>query len=106
MLASDLEAFSTHLAVSIPDLIAIDLSLPEGGGAQLCQRLRANRRLDDVPLIVMSSAGERELAAACLRSGADDVLDKPFSQEEFSARLKNLLVWQSSIQAGPGSSAC
>ena len=72
-----------------PDLVVFDLALPELGGWQLLARIR---ELSDVPIMIVRSRGRSDLERVrALRSGADDVLDKPVQAEEFLARVERLL---------------
>jgi two-component system KDP operon response regulator KdpE len=68
-----------------PDLIVLDLGLPDLDGLEVCRRVRA---CSDVPIVVLSArAGERDKVAA-LDEGADDYVTKPFSPEELLARVR------------------
>jgi two-component system cell cycle response regulator len=65
-------ARSTH-----PDLMLLDLQLPDIGGLQVLERLRADPATRDLPVIVHSSSHRPDIRLAALRAGADDVLHKP-----------------------------
>jgi two-component system KDP operon response regulator KdpE len=68
-----------------PDLIVLDLGLPDLEGAEVCRRIRA---VSGVPIVVLSArAGENEKVAA-LDLGADDYVTKPFGPEELLARIR------------------
>jgi DNA-binding response OmpR family regulator len=74
-----------------PDLIVLDLTLPDMDGLEICKRLRENPRHRHLPILVMSaraSAPERILG---LDTGADDYLIKPFVPEELVARVNAIL---------------
>lgn len=71
-----------------PDLIILDLGLPDGDGTELVKRLRT---VADVPVIVLSGRDGEEDKVALLDAGADDVLRKPFGLEELAARCRTLL---------------
>ena len=62
-----------HLATSIPDLITLDVTLPDGDGVEVCRRLRENHRLDVTPIIIISSIGKHETMVQCLRTGAEEM---------------------------------
>ena len=71
-----------------PDLVILDLSLPDRSGIEVCRELRSRMK---VPILVLSvRAGESDKIAA-LEGGADDYLTKPFSAGELLARLRALL---------------
>lgn len=81
-----------------PDLVVIDLGLPDLDGLEVCQRLR-NRTY--VPIMIMTGAAvEEQDKVVGLRFGADDYLVKPFGIAEFSARVEALLRRSSIYAAG------
>jgi len=72
-----------------PDLVLLDLALPELDGWQLLTRIR---ELSDVPTMIVRAKGKGDLERVrALRSGADDVLDRPFNHQELLARIEGLL---------------
>jgi two-component system, OmpR family, KDP operon response regulator KdpE len=73
---------------SQPDLIILDLGLPDGDGAELVTRLRA---VTDVPVIVLSGRDSEEAKVALLDAGADDFLIKPCGAAELIARVRGQL---------------
>lgn len=73
---------------SQPDLIVLDLGLPDGDGAELVTRLRA---VTDVPVIVLSGRDSEESKVALLDAGADDFLIKPCGAAELLARVRGQL---------------
>jgi two-component system response regulator ResD len=73
---------------SEPDLVVLDLMLPNMGGLEVCRRMRAERR---VPLIMLTARGEEEERIVGLSLGADDYVVKPFSPRELAARVAAVL---------------
>ena len=71
----------------VPDLILLDLMLPEVGGLEVCRRVRANPRLRHVPVIMLTAKGEESDAVIGLSQGADDYVRKPFGVKELLARV-------------------
>lgn len=71
-----------------PDLILLDLGLPDGDGAELVTRLRA---MADVPVIVLSGRDTEDAKVALLDAGADDFLIKPCGAAELIARVRGQL---------------
>ncbi len=71
-----------------PDLIVLDLGLPDGDGTELVTRLRA---LTDVPIIVLSGRDTEDAKVALLDAGADDFLIKPCGASELLARVRGQL---------------
>jgi two-component system KDP operon response regulator KdpE len=75
-----------------PDLVIVDLGLPDGGGGDLIRDLRS---WSSVPVIVLSARAEERDKIAALDAGADDYLTKPFGTGELLARARaNLRRWQ------------
>lgn len=73
------------LATDAPDLVVLDLGLPDLDGIEVCRQIRARRA---VPIIVLSARhGETDKVAA-LDAGADDYVTKPFGSEELLARVR------------------
>ena len=73
------------LAADTPDLVLLDLGLPDIDGYEVCRRLRAT---SDVPIIVITARGEEVDRVIGLELGADDYLVKPFGVRELLARIK------------------
>jgi two-component system KDP operon response regulator KdpE len=79
-----------------PDLVILDLGLPDIGGLDLLAMIRA--RNDAVPIIVLSSRGDEAGKVKALDLGADDYLTKPFGMEELLARMRAALRHQLQVQ--------
>lgn len=73
---------------TVPDLVVLDLMLPKLSGAEVCRRMREQRR---VPLIMLTAKGEEEDRIVGLGLGADDYVVKPFSPRELAARVEAVL---------------
>ena len=71
-----------------PDLVLLDLGLPDIDGLVLIGRIRA---ISPVPIVVLSSRGEEAAKVAALDAGADDYVTKPFGADELMARLRAAL---------------
>ena len=71
-----------------PDLVLLDLGLPDGDGRDLCRELRA---ASDVPIIVLTARGTELERVLGLELGADDYVVKPFSGVEVIARMRAVL---------------
>ncbi len=76
------------LVAPIPDLILLDLGLPDIDGVEVCRELR---RRSDVPILVITARGEEADRVSALDLGADDYLVKPFGFAELTARIRALL---------------
>jgi DNA-binding response OmpR family regulator len=71
-----------------PDLVLLDLILPDQDGLILCNDLR---RTTDVPIMVISGTNRKRDAVLSLRLGADDFVSKPFDVAELEERVKTVL---------------
>ncbi|HUQ22315.1 MAG TPA: response regulator transcription factor [Gaiellaceae bacterium] len=71
-----------------PDLVLLDLGLPDGSGLDVCRGLRAE---SSVPIIILSARGEEADRVVGLELGADDYVVKPFSAREVIARIRAVL---------------
>jgi two-component system, OmpR family, KDP operon response regulator KdpE len=71
--------------VDPPDLLVLDLGLPDLEGTEVCRRVRAE---SDVPIVILSARGGETDKVAALDLGADDYVTKPFSPEELLARIR------------------
>jgi DNA-binding response OmpR family regulator len=74
-----------------PDLVVLDLMLPEMDGLEVCRRLRADSKTAAVPILMLTAKAEETDKVVGLELGADDYLTKPFSPKELVARVKALL---------------
>jgi len=90
-----------RLARSSPDLVVLDVMLPEISGFEVLRRIRAT---SGVPVIMLTARGEEVDRVVGLEMGADDYLAKPFSPRELVARIKAVLR-RSAGDAGPVTSA-
>jgi two-component system KDP operon response regulator KdpE len=77
-------------AVSVrpPDVLVLDLVLPDGSGVEVAQEIR---RWSELPILVLSAVGDEREKVRALDAGADDYITKPFGSEELTARLRALL---------------
>src|SRR5512136_458042 len=82
---------------SNPDLILLDLMLPEIDGLDVCRELR---RTSKVPIIMITARGEEVDRVVGLELGADDYVTKPFSMRELMARVKAVLRRAGPVEAG------
>jgi two-component system KDP operon response regulator KdpE len=79
-----------------PDLVILDLGLPDMEGLELLRQIRARR--EDLPVVVLSSRGDEAAKVAALDQGADDYVTKPFGMEELLARIRAALRHQLQVQ--------
>ncbi|MFZ5445559.1 MAG: response regulator [Myxococcota bacterium] len=83
----------------VPDVVLLDLMLPDISGKEVCRRLRAEPRTKDVPIVMLTARGEELDRVEGFEVGADDYVTKPFSPRELVLRIKAILR-----RAGPGDS--
>ncbi|TMK67351.1 MAG: response regulator [Actinobacteria bacterium] len=76
------------VAARPPDVLVLDLVLPDGSGVEVCEEIR---RWSTLPIIVLSAVGDEREKVRALNAGADDYMTKPFGSEELAARLRALL---------------
>lgn len=86
--AADGAAFDEFMARSRPDLIILDLMLPNEDGLSICRRIRAN---SNVAILMLTAKGDEIDKVVGLEMGADDYLVKPFGPRELLARVRALL---------------
>lgn len=85
------EDFFGFIGKNIPDLILLDLMLPDADGLEICKYLRQQEGLSTVPIIILTARGEETDKILGLELGADDYVTKPFSPRELVARVKAVL---------------
>jgi phosphate regulon transcriptional regulator PhoB len=74
-----------------PDLVVLDLMLPEMDGLEVCRRLRADSATAALPVIIVTAKGDEVDRVVGLELGADDYVVKPFSPKEVLARVRAVL---------------
>lgn len=74
-----------------PDVIVVDIGLPEINGFDLCKRMRALPFVNDTPILFTGTEENAEYVAQALDCGGDDYLCKPFAMSELSARVRALV---------------
>ena len=74
-----------------PNLVILDLMLPGMDGLSICQQMKSDPLVRDIPVIIISAKGEESDVVIGLELGADDYLTKPFSPRELLARVKAVL---------------
>ncbi len=84
-------SFLKFLAASIPDLVILDLMLPDLDGFELCKMMKNDSRYSSIPVIMLTAKGQESDKVKGLELGADDYLTKPFSPRELIARVKAVL---------------
>ena len=78
----------TRVSEERPDLIVLDISLPDGNGLELCEELRGN---NNIPIIFLTALGTKQDIIKGFNVGGDDYLPKPYDTEVLVMRVKSLL---------------
>jgi DNA-binding response OmpR family regulator len=78
----------THIRENTPDLVILDLMVPEMDGWEICRAVRA---FSDVPIIVLSALNDPSMVASVLDAGADDYLTKPTPSRVLVAHINRLV---------------
>jgi two-component system KDP operon response regulator KdpE len=97
--AATASAARDAVALDPPDLIVLDLGLPDGDGIELCREIRDAGPL---PIVVLSARGAESDKVRALDAGADDYVTKPFGAEELTARIRAALRRSDSPAATAG----
>ncbi len=74
----------------IPDLMLLDVMMPGMDGFEVCQRLRANPRLAELPIVMITALDDRDSRLRGIEAGADDFMSKPFDRAELRARVRTI----------------
>src|SRR5690349_321743 len=74
-----------------PDLIVLDLMMPNMDGLEVCRQLKADPRTEEIPIIMLTAKAAETDRVVGLELGADDYVTKPFSPRELVARVKAVL---------------
>jgi two-component system KDP operon response regulator KdpE len=86
--AADGEHGITQTALTSPDVVVLDLGLPDLDGLAVCRRIR---EWSEVPIIILSASGSEDRKVAALNGGADDYVTKPFGMAELEARIRTAI---------------
>ncbi|HQK47099.1 MAG TPA: response regulator transcription factor [Syntrophorhabdaceae bacterium] len=85
------ESFFRSLKQKTPDLVILDLMLPDMDGFEVCKSLKSHNRYASIPIIMLTARVDETEKVLGLELGADDYITKPFSPKEMVARVKVVL---------------
>jgi len=85
------DSFYRFLKSEIPDLIILDLMLPDTDGYEVCKHLKKEGAFSGIPIIMLTARADESERILGLELGADDYVTKPFSPKELVARVKAVL---------------
>src|SRR5512136_1272008 len=89
--ASDGALALKTVAAKAPDLILLDVSMPDMDGYEVCRRLKADEKSNRIPVVFISSFGDTQQKVAGFEAGGVDYITKPFETEEVLARVRTHL---------------
>ena len=84
-------ALFAELEVRMPDLLLLDVMMPEVDGIQVLERLKADEQWRELPVLMLSALPAEEAMVTTLGLGASDFVRKPFDVEELLLRVRNML---------------
>ena len=84
----DSESFYTAVSLELPELVLLDIMLPNEDGLSILRRLRADHRTAEIPVIMVTAKGTEYDKVQGLDMGADDYIAKPFGMSELVARVR------------------
>ena len=74
----------------VPDVLVLDVMLPELDGYEILRQLRADRRTEDLPVLMLTAKGQREDREMALKCGANLFITKPFANTEIVSAVNSL----------------
>jgi DNA-binding response OmpR family regulator len=80
-----------HVNEFLPDLILLDIMMPEINGFEICQIIRSNVSTSKIPIILITALDDRDSKKKGFEVGANDYIPKPFNRNEVLVKVKNLL---------------
>jgi len=86
-----------RIKASKPDLILLDLMMPEMNGLEVCKELKSDPEYASIPIIFLTASNEQEHIINAFESGAVDYINKPFKKAELFARIRNHLLLKHTI---------
>ena len=88
-----------HLQKHVPDVVFLDLMLPDVDGYEICRSLKSSGSTSAVPVIIVTARITAENRMESFRAGADDFIPKPYMPDEIFEALEQAQIWKSEIQS-------
>ncbi|WP_395735967.1 response regulator [Prosthecobacter sp.] len=92
LLASNAEQAFDHLSKSTPDLILLDVMMPDVDGLAVCRQIKNNPHWADIPVIFLSADDDKNIVVQALETGGVDYVTKPFNRAELVSRVRTQLA--------------
>ncbi len=86
--ATSAAAALEKLQQGLPNLVLLDIAMPDRDGLDLCRALKADPRTRDVPIFVVSARPGKDVVERALAAGAEEFIRKPFENQELIARIR------------------
>jgi two-component system sensor histidine kinase/response regulator len=90
--ATSAERAFKRLKARIPDIILLDLMMPGTDGLELCRSIKSDPRWEQIPIIFLSAADDKNLVVQALEAGGVDYVTKPFNRAELISRVRTHLA--------------
>jgi len=81
----------TSAAERLPDLVLLDIQMPRLDGVETCRRLKHDPRTASVPVVMLTTKGNRERVEAAFDAGCDDFLTKPYARLDLLAKVRRYI---------------
>ncbi|MHA4895496.1 response regulator transcription factor [Pedobacter sp. PWIIR3] len=83
---SNTKNFWREMGISLPDMIILDIMLPDGNGLDICNQLKQNARTYNIPVMMMSA--NNHISSVKAKCKAEDFINKPFDLNDFASRVE------------------
>lgn len=90
---------------SLPDVVLLDVNMPEMTGVDVCRRIKANPATRAVGVIMLTGDAEKETVLECFESGADEYILKPYNPEQMVEKIEKILAKIHPARPEPDTSA-
>lgn len=74
-----------------PDLILLDIMMPELNGIQVCEKLKSDPETKDIPIVMVTTKGEPEMVEQAFKAGCDDYITKPLDKMELLSKVNTYI---------------
>ena len=92
MVANDGAEALEKVEADLPDLVLLDIKMPQMNGWQVCEKLKSDERTKNIPVLILTNFGQKEKIDQCLNLGAEDYLIKAhFVPSEVIDRIKKII---------------